>query len=117
MAVASKAMFPERRFIRAVFVGELPQSWLGAPFAPDPDFVLDQLRQQINTALDTVSYRERAILEMRFGLGDGHAYTLAETGYVFKLTRERIRQIQNKALRKLRLRADELRHFLAETDS
>ncbi len=66
--------------------------------------------------MDTLSYRERGILEMRYGLGDGHSYTLAQAGQVFHLTRERIRQIQAKALRKLRhpTRSDQLRSFLIE---
>jgi len=87
---------------------------LAAPFQADGDAAMAQLRVRILAALDGLSYRERAIVEMRFGLGDGHAYTLAETGYVFRLTRERVRQLQARALRRLRYRADDLRKFLQE---
>jgi len=112
--VATKATTPERYFLCAVFADELPEDRLGMPFSPDGEMALRELRAQIDSALDVLTYRDRAILEMRFGLGDGHAYTLAETGYVFQLTRERIRQLQAKALKKLRFRADDLREFLHE---
>jgi len=112
--VASKTTAPERHFLCSVFAEELSPERLAVPFSPDGEMAFKELRAQIDYALDTLSYRDRAILEMRFGLGDGHAYTLAETGFVFQLTRERIRQLQVKALRKLRFRADDLRNFLQE---
>jgi RNA polymerase primary sigma factor len=112
--VARKPEIPERRFLFAVFGDELPEARLAAPFQADGDAARAQLRARILAALDGLSYRERAIVEMRFGLGDGHAYTLAETGYVFRLTRERVRQLQARALRRLRYRADDLRKFLQE---
>ena len=74
--------------------------------------VLKELRRHVGAALDTLSYRDRGVLEMRYGLGDGHAYTLAQAGYVFKLTRERIRQLQARSLRKLRARAEDLQNFI-----
>jgi len=114
--VAEKAIFPEKRFLCAVFRGELSPEFLAAPPAADAELILERLRRQIDAALDTITYRERAILEMRFGLGDGYAYTLAEIGYVFRLTRERIRQLQNKAIRNLRRRAEQLRNFVYELD-
>jgi RNA polymerase primary sigma factor len=60
------------------------------------------LKEQLYTILDSLSERERAVLEMRFGLKDGEAHTLEEVGRAFGVTRERVRQIESKALRKLR---------------
>ncbi len=72
------------------------------------------LRESIETVLGTLTYREREIIRLRFGLGDGYTYTLEEVGRVFKITRERIRQIEAKAIRKLKhpLRAVKLQGFL-----
>ena len=60
------------------------------------------LRERVEEVLDTLSPREARILRLRFGLENGHAYTLEEVGQKFGLTRERIRQIEGKALRRLR---------------
>jgi RNA polymerase primary sigma factor len=60
------------------------------------------LKEQLHTILNSLSERERAVLEMRFGLKDGEAHTLEEVGQAFGVTRERVRQIESKALRKLR---------------
>jgi len=59
------------------------------------------LRDQINSLLKTLTYREREIIRLRYGLGDGYSYTLEEVGRIFKVTRERVRQIEAKAVRKL----------------
>ena len=67
------------------------------------------LREQVRNSLDQLSRREREVLEMRFGLKDGQAHTLEEVGQAFGVTRERIRQIEAKALRMLRLRSRKLR--------
>ena len=115
--MAEKVPFPEKRFLEAVYGDELSDECLAAPFVPDAKLILNQLRLRLIAALEMLSYRERAILEMRFGMGDGFAYTLAETGRVFRLTRERIRQLQNKAIKKLRRNAEDLRHFVYELDS
>jgi hypothetical protein len=56
------------------------------------------LRTRINKVLKTLSYREREIIKLRYGLGDGYSYTLEEVGHIFKVTRERIRQIEAKAV-------------------
>ena len=60
------------------------------------------LSEQINSVLSTLPAREQKVIRMRFGLDDGYSHTLEEVGYVFKVTRERIRQIEAKALRRLR---------------
>jgi RNA polymerase primary sigma factor len=60
------------------------------------------LRDSIGKALEGLTYREREILRMRFGLADGYSYTLEEVGTIFCVTRERVRQIEAKAVEKLR---------------
>jgi len=60
------------------------------------------LHRQIGKLLGRLSYREREIIKLRFGLGDGYNYTLSEVAYIFQVTRERIRQIEERALRRLR---------------
>ncbi len=74
----------------------------------------EMLRTRINKVLKTLSYREREIIKLRYGLGDGYSYTLEEVGHIFKVTRERIRQIEAKAVRKLQqpCRSQELVGFL-----
>ena len=66
------------------------------------------------SVLDTLTPREKKVLELRFGMADGHSRTLEEVGKEFNVTRERIRQIEAKALRKLRhpSRSKKLRDFL-----
>ena len=72
------------------------------------------LRDKIESLLKTLTYREREIVRLRYGLGDGYTYTLEEVGRIFKVTRERVRQIEAKALRKLQnpVRAKQLEGFL-----
>jgi len=74
----------------------------------------EMLREQVKNALAVLSEREREVLEMRFGLMDGKDHTLEEVGQFFNVTRERIRQIEAKALRKLRhpTRSRQLRDYL-----
>ena len=74
----------------------------------------EMLRGRIDHVLKTLSYREREIIKLRYGLGDGYSYTLEEVGHIFKVTRERIRQIEAKAVRKLQQpsRSQELVGFL-----
>ena len=59
------------------------------------------LKQQIDDALLILNHREREILRLRYGLSDGYSYTLEEVGQIFSVTRERVRQIESKAVRKL----------------
>ncbi len=101
-------------------IGEEEDSILG-DFIPDSDapapsemaaFML--LKEQLMSVLDTLTSREAKVLRLRFGLDDGRARTLEEVGREFKVTRERIRQIEAKALRKLRhpSRSKKLKDFL-----
>ena len=89
-------------------IGEEEDSHLG-DFIEDkvlpspPETVINiNLREQIGEALKSLTEREAKVLKMRFGLGDGNEHTLEEVGQQFKVTRERIRQIEAKALRKLK---------------
>jgi RNA polymerase primary sigma factor len=72
------------------------------------------LREKIESLLKTLTYREREIIRLRYGLGDGYTYTLEEVGRIFKVTRERVRQIEAKAVRKLQhpVRSEHLVGFL-----
>ena len=72
------------------------------------------LKEQLDEVLDTLTEREQKVLRLRFGMNDGRARTLEEVGKEFDVTRERIRQIEAKALRKLRhpSRSRKLRDFL-----
>jgi RNA polymerase primary sigma factor len=72
------------------------------------------LREKIEALLKTLTFREREIIRLRYGLGDGYNYTLEEVGRIFKVTRERVRQIEAKAVRKLQnpVRSLQLEGFL-----
>ncbi len=61
----------------------------------------ETLKQRIEQVLRTLTYREREIVKLRYGIGDGYTYTLEEVGRIFKVTRERVRQVEAKAIRKL----------------
>ena len=103
-------------------IGEEEDSHLG-DFVPDErnmspeDFTTNEiLKEEIKSVLETLQPREQQVLELRFGLIDGTSYTLEEVGKKFNVTRERIRQIEAKALRKLRhpSRAKKLKDFLVD---
>lgn len=81
---------------------------------PADSAMQQMLRDKIHHVLKSLTYREREIIKLRYGLGDGYSYTLEETGRIFKVTRERIRQIESKALKKLQhhTRSDHLRGFV-----
>ena len=102
-------------------VGESEDSYFG-------DFIEDEkaenpvetatqemLKDKIEQVLKTLTYREREIIKLRYGIGDGYTYTLEEVGRIFKVTRERVRQVEAKAIRKLQhpVRAKKLEGFLA----
>lgn len=85
----------------------------------DPLYEMNQdlLKSRINDVLSALNYRERQIIRLRYGLTDGYAYTLEKVGKIFSVTRERVRQIEVKAIRKLQhpVRAGILRGFLDST--
>ena len=74
----------------------------------------EMLKDRIEDVLKTLTYREREIIKLRYGIGDGYTYTLEEVGRIFKVTRERVRQVEAKAIRKLQhpVRARKLEGFL-----
>ncbi|MCY2937274.1 MAG: RNA polymerase sigma factor RpoD [Planctomycetota bacterium] len=74
----------------------------------------EMLKDKIDQVLKTLTYREREIIKLRYGLGDGYSYTLEEVGRIFKVTRERVRQIEAKAVRKLQhpVRSRQLEGFV-----
>ena len=102
-------------------VGESEDSYFG-------DFIEDEkadnpvesatqemLKDKIEQVLKTLTYREREIIKLRYGIGDGYTYTLEEVGRIFKVTRERVRQVEAKAIRKLQhpVRAQKARRLPA----
>ena len=84
--------------------------------APTETATSEMLRSRINDVLKTLTYREREILKLRYGIGDGYTYTLEEVGRIFKVTRERVRQVESKAIRKLQhpVRRRRLSSFIEE---
>jgi len=74
----------------------------------------EMLKDKIEAVLKTLTYREREIIKLRYGIGDGYTYTLEEVGKIFKVTRERVRQVEAKALKKLQhpVRARKLSGFI-----
>ena len=74
----------------------------------------EMLKDKIDSVLNTLTYREREIIKLRYGLGDGYTYTLEEVGRIFNVTRERVRQIEAKAVRKLQhpVRSRQLEGFI-----
>ncbi|MHC4853499.1 MAG: RNA polymerase sigma factor RpoD [Planctomycetota bacterium] len=74
----------------------------------------EMLKDRIQNVLGTLTFREREIIKLRYGIGDGYTYTLEEVGRIFRVTRERVRQIEAKAVRKLQhpVRARKLNGFL-----
>jgi RNA polymerase primary sigma factor len=104
-------------------VGENEDSYFGdfiedeRQDAPGDTAAQDMLKQRIEQVLRTLTYREREIIKLRYGIGDGYTYTLEEVGRIFKVTRERVRQVEAKAIRKLQhpVRARKLRGFVDGT--
>ena len=76
----------------------------------------EMLKDKIHQVLDTLTYREREIIKLRYGIGDGYTYTLEEVGRRFRVTRERVRQIEAKAIRKLQhpIRSRKLEGFMED---
>ena len=103
-------------------IGEEDDSHLGdfladeRTMSPEDFATYEILKDELREVLDTLTVREKEVLELRFGLFDGSSHTLEEVGKQFKVTRERIRQIEAKALRKLRhpSRAKKLKDFMGD---
>jgi RNA polymerase primary sigma factor len=101
-------------------VGESEDSYFGdfieddGAESPVSAATQEMLKEKIEQVLKTLTYREREIIKLRYGLGDGYTYTLEEVGRIFKVTRERVRQIEAKAVRKLQhpVRSRQLEGFL-----
>ena len=101
-------------------VGESEDSYFGdfiedeKAESPVTTATSEMLKDRIEGVLKTLTYREREIIKLRYGIGDGYTYTLEEVGKIFKVTRERVRQVEAKAIRKLQhpVRARKLEGFL-----
>jgi RNA polymerase primary sigma factor len=101
-------------------VGESEDSYFGdfiedeSAESPVESAGQEMLKDRIEEVLKTLTYREREIIKLRYGIGDGYTYTLEEVGRIFKVTRERVRQVEAKAIRKLQhpVRSRRLEGFL-----
>jgi RNA polymerase primary sigma factor len=101
-------------------IGESEDSYFGdfiedeTAESPVQSATQEMLKDRIDEVLKTLTYREREIIKLRYGIGDGYTYTLEEVGRIFKVTRERVRQVEAKAIRKLQhpVRARKLEGFL-----
>ncbi len=101
-------------------IGESEDSYFGdfledgAIDSPVVSATQEMLKERIDIVLKTLSYREREIIKLRYGIGDGYTYTLEEVGRIFKVTRERVRQVEAKAVIKLQhpVRSRKLEGFL-----
>ncbi len=101
-------------------IGESEDSYFGdfiedeSVESPVASATQEMLKERIDHVLKTLTYREREIIKLRYGIGDGYTYTLEEVGRIFKVTRERVRQVEAKAIRKLQhpVRSRKLEGFL-----
>jgi RNA polymerase primary sigma factor len=101
-------------------VGDAEDSYFGdfiedtRQASPTGTAAQEMLKQRIEQVLKSLTYREREIIKLRYGIGDGYTYTLEEVGRIFKVTRERVRQVEAKAIRKLQhpVRAKKLEGFI-----
>ncbi len=101
-------------------IGESEDSYFGdfiedeSVDSPVQSATQEMLKERIDHVLKTLTYREREIIKLRYGIGDGYTYTLEEVGRIFKVTRERVRQVEAKAIRKLQhpVRSRKLEGFL-----
>ncbi len=101
-------------------IGDSEDSYFGdfiedeAVDSPVQSAAREMLKDRIDEVLSTLTYREKEIIKLRYGIGDGYTYTLEEVGKIFKVTRERVRQVEAKAIRKLQhpVRARKLEGFL-----
>jgi len=101
-------------------IGESEDSYFGdfiednSIDSPVQSAAQEMLKDRIDHVLKTLTYREREIIKLRYGIGDGYTYTLEEVGRIFKVTRERVRQVEAKAIRKLQhpVRSRKLEGFI-----
>jgi RNA polymerase primary sigma factor len=101
-------------------IGESEDSYFGdfieddTVDSPVQSATQEMLKERIDHVLKTLTYREREIIKLRYGIGDGYTYTLEEVGRIFKVTRERVRQVEAKAIRKLQhpVRSRKLEGFM-----
>ncbi|MHC5157623.1 MAG: RNA polymerase sigma factor RpoD [Planctomycetota bacterium] len=101
-------------------IGESEDSYFGdfiedeSAESPVQSATQEMLKDRIDEVLKTLTYREREIIKLRYGIGDGYTYTLEEVGRIFKVTRERVRQVEAKAIRKLQhpVRSRKLEGFM-----
>jgi RNA polymerase primary sigma factor len=101
-------------------IGESEDSYFGdfieddSVESPVQSATQEMLKDRIDHVLKTLTYREQEIIKLRYGIGDGYTYTLEEVGKIFKVTRERVRQVEAKAIRKLQhpVRSRKLEGFL-----
>ncbi len=101
-------------------IGESEDSYFGdfiedeGVDSPVQSATQEMLKERIEAVLNTLTYREREIIKLRYGIGEGYTYTLEEVGRIFKVTRERVRQVEAKAIRKLQhpVRARKLEGFV-----
>ena len=101
-------------------IGESEDSYFGdfiedeGAESPVQSATQEMLKDRIDEVLTTLTYREREIIKLRYGIGDGYTYTLEEVGRIFKVTRERVRQVEAKAIRKLQhpVRSRKLEGFM-----
>jgi RNA polymerase primary sigma factor len=101
-------------------IGESEDSYFGdfieddGVDSPVASATQEMLKDRIDVVLKTLSYREREIIKLRYGIGDGYTYTLEEVGRIFRVTRERVRQVEAKSIRKLQhpVRARKLEGFM-----
>lgn len=116
--IAKRMHVPVEKVVQVIRISQRPQS-IESTIGQEDDTELEQvipdkeahspeeivtrslLKDQIEYVLDTLSEREKGVIKLRFGLGDGEKKTLEEVGRAFNVTRERARQIEKKALRKL----------------
>ncbi|TSC62388.1 MAG: RNA polymerase primary sigma factor [Parcubacteria group bacterium Gr01-1014_106] len=94
-AIVTKEMTDQEKLMNAI-IGQPKDNLLSG----------DDLKRRIEDLLKNLTYREREVIKLRYGLGDGYAYTLEEVGRIFKVTRERIRQIEAKARKKVQSLSD-----------
>ena len=113
IATAQGSGNAEQSLVRVVFEpSELSPRAMALVFGPEGEMIRKELRSYINDALDALGYRERGLIEMLHGLGDGHAYSPDEVAAVFQIPLKHVSRAHAAALAELRRHADELRLFI-----